>query len=496
MVIRLNKIMMVLSLAGFISAPAFAVTTTAHSRTAPHGDLSQSAAPESSYPIPAQGPISQQLSGKDLVRIMSESQEYLPFDLDVPGQSFVSTGPYVGIPISFSGGNLIVNSPSVNTDYQLLSIRKSITTQLNALAGENLSEPYHSHLLFSGIIESQLQYFNYSKPHNGGVPPTNIDLTGTTIDMTVFGPSDWLLGFIELVYDNSSPINNGIFLSTSNYTVANSRVLVNKAFVTVGDLLCSPFYATFGQFYVPFGVYSSVYISDPFTKTLGRTKARALQVGFAQQTNSAFYGAAFIFRGDSHPEYISRINNGGLNLGYKYNDPKVNLNIGASYLVNLADSAGMQFGTNFQTYEQLVHRVGAYDARINLALGQNWDFIGEYIMASNRFSPHDMSFWSHGARPSALDLEASYSFTVGDWPSAIGGGWQHSWESLAMGIPMTRYTLVLNTSIFRNTLQGLEFRHDKEYAASAFANGAGGFPVTHQTGNSDNAVIAQFDFYF
>lgn len=496
MFIRVNKLTMLLTFVGIISSSVFAATTPAHTHSAVHSDLSQTAAPQESYPIPSQGPISQQLSGKDLVRIMSESQEYLPFDLDVPGQSFVSTGPYVGIPISFSGGNLIVNSPSVNTDLQLLSIRKSITTQLNALAGENLSEPYHSHLLFSGIIESQLQYFNYSKPDNGGVPPTNIDLTGTTIDMTVFGPSDWLLGFIELTYDNSSPLNNGVFLSNSNYTVANSRVLINKAFVTVGDLICSPFYATFGQIYVPFGVYSSVYISDPFTKSLGRTKARAVEVGFAQQTNSAFYGSAFIFRGDSHAAYISRINNGGLNLGYKYNDPIVNLNIGASYLANIADSGGMQFGTNFQQYEQLVHRVGGYNARINFALGQNWDFIGEYIIASTRFNPNDMSYWSHGARPSALDLEASYSFTVRDWPSAIGGGWQHSWESLALGIPMNRYTLVLNTSIFRNTLQALEFRHDKEYAASAYANGAGGVPVAHQTGNGDNAIIAQFDFYF
>jgi hypothetical protein len=240
-------------------------------------------------------------------------------------------------------------------------------------------------------------------------------------------------------------------------------------------------------------------VSDVLPKLLGRTKARALQVSFMQDQLNAWYGSAFIFRGDSHATSVAKVMNGGLNLGFKFNTGFLAGNIGASVLENIADSGGMQTGTGFQYYEQLVHRVPAYDIRGAFNLGGHVDLIAEYIFAATRFNPYDMSYNNAGAKPSAFDLELAVSFESlfdCERPVSIGVGYGKSYQALAMGIPLSRTSLVMNTSIWRNTLQSLEFRHDVQYAASAVATGAGNSSVPSQLGKSDNAVTAQFDYYF
>ncbi len=424
---------------------------------------------------------------------------YLPVDVDVPGQSFVSSGPYIGVPLQYSGGNLIVNAPSVNNDVALLKIRKNIHHRLQALGVTEQED--HAHVLLSGIVEGQALY----KDIGGGPDSSDIDLTNATLDAYILGPSAWLSSLISFTYDNTIGTDTGTF--NNNSRVQNSRVQLRQGFVTIGNLSATPVYGTFGQFFVPFGAYASNMVTPPLTQLMARTKQRAIELGWQSPGEDAPYAAGYIFRGDTHVGSTSRVNNGGVNLGYRFNELGLRGDIGAGVLANIADSSGMQFVNNSPTTfngfggvggtgnENIAHRVPAYDLRANLGLGDHINLIGEYIAASTNFSRGDLTMNSHGAKPQALDVEAAYTFEFLSRPTSVALGYEMTKDALALQLPAQRYAIVANTSIWRDTLQSLEFRHDVNYGASNVASGSG-VPAPMASGKPDNIVTAQFDVYF
>ncbi len=433
---------------------------------------------------------------------LTDEPNYFPIDLDVPGQSFVSSGPYLGIPLQYSGSNLIINNPSVDQDVALLNIRKGIHNRLEALGVKE--EDDHAHVLLSGIVEGQAMY----KQIGGGPDSTGIDLTSAGLDAYILGPSSWISSLIALSYDNNLGSNSGSF--NSNSRVQNSRTFINQAFVTIGNFTHSPFYGTFGQFYVPFGTYSSNMVSSPLTKLMARTKARAIVFGYQQQSTNAFYGSTYIFQGDTYTGSTSTVNNGGINLGYRFKkSDNVSGNIGGGIIANLADSVGMQDtgytnpqfggfgGIGGSGSEQIVHRVAAYDLRALISL-YHFDILAEYITAAQSFSANDLTMNGSGALPQALNAEVAYSFEVFTKPTSIAVGYGMAKDVLALGIPKQRYSFVVNTSIWKDTLQSLELRHDVNYRTSDSATGSvtSSRTLTYGVGQPNNIITAQFDVYF
>ncbi|MES2219031.1 MAG: LbtU family siderophore porin [Pseudomonadota bacterium] len=462
--------------------------------------LAQTPAPEGTLPASTTATTTQSVVPTFTNAYIGNPQSF-PIDLDVPGRSFVSTGPYIGVPLLYSGGNLIINSPSVNEDVTLLNMRKAIRMRLNALGRPH--EDGHSHLLLSGIIEGQV---SYTDPGNG---PTNSDITLSTaeLDGYLLGPSDWLSGLFAFAYDERSGPSEGSL--NNNARVLNSRVFLSKAFITVGNFIESPIYGTIGQLYVPFGTYSSNMISSPLTQILGRTKARAIVLGFQQRGDNALYAAGYIFKSDTYTGSTNRVNNGGFNIGYRFAAIGMNGDVGGGVIANIADSLHMQdngfsspyfggFGSVGNGNEQIAHRVPAMNVRGMVALGSSIDLLGEYIGAINSFSENDLTFNSHGAKPKAINLEGAYTFEAFGRPTSIALGYGKSWDGLALNLAMQRFSVEFNTSWWKDTLQSLEFRHDQNYAESSYSTGTSTNPTVplFGTGKPDNMVTAQFDMYF
>jgi hypothetical protein len=200
----------------------------------------------------------------------------------------------------------------------------------------------------------------------------------------------------------------------------------------------------------------------------------------------------------------------------------VNADIGAGVIANIADSQGMQYTGNQPLFagfsgptvtttvtsattaivtsvntgnEQIVHRVPAYDAHALLGIGNNIQFIGEYITASTHFNPTDLSYNSHGARPQALNLEGIYNLPWFTQPTSITLAYGMSQNALAIGLPAKRYSFVVNRSWWKDTLQSLEFRRDINYGASSLSSGSGQ-PGPAGTGKAVNMVTLQMAYYF
>jgi len=461
-----------------------------HAKQAVNQSLNQAAADNA---IDNSAPIS------GVSNLPNSGTKYLPVDLDVPGQSFVSSGPYIGIPLEYSGSNLIINNPSIDQDVTLLKVRENIHRRLQGLGIQE--EPDHAHVLLSGIVEGQAAYQN-----NGtGADNSSIDLTSAGIDAYILGPSNWLSSLISLQYDNFTGASEGTF--NSNTRSLNSRVFVNQAFVTIGDFMRTPVYGTFGQINVPFGRYSSNMVTPPLTRLLAKVKARAIILGYQPQKDDALYSAGYIFQGDSHVGNASRVNNGGIDLGYHFKQGAYSADFGGGLIANIADSVGMQFvgnstanfngfgGTGMTGNEKIAHRVPAYDIHGLAQLGDSVDLLGEFVSATTRFSASDMTMNNHGARPEALDAQAAYTFNAFSRPSSLAAGYGFTKDALAVGLPGQRWSLVFNTSIWRDTLQSLEFRHDILYAAGDSATGST-VPAAASLGGNDNALTAQFDVYF
>ena len=400
------------------------------------------------------------------------------------GGTPVVTSPYLGLRSEFDGSDLITNLSSMNEDLRLLMQRRAFDLEL-IKRGKHI--PEFPLIELSGKIEA---IATYQDPYDG--PNTNdIDLATSEIDFAGYF-SKSILGFMALKYDGST----GAF----DRRVNNSRIFLDKAFVTWGDLTSSPYYASAGQMYVPFGRYSGFMISSPLPMSIARVKERAVLVGFKQNGDNGAFGQAYYFKGDA---LVSKQNNGGFNVGYDFSNPRFHGTVSTGIINNMADSKGMQDGggAGFAGFassdERLVHHVHGYAINGKVSTGPI-SVVAEYVTALTRFDPTDLAYNGYGAKPSALDVEAAYMFKIHEHPSNVAIGYGRTKDALVLNVPKERYTVAFNTSIWKDTIQSIEYRHDKNYPAGSTAFGRGGdvpFP-NNGLGASGNMLSIQVGAYF
>lgn len=415
---------------------------------------------------------------------MDRDRNSSPHIVDLGGAA-VGSSPYIGIRSEFDQ-DPIVSYASVNLDHNLLEQRYKLNQQLKNLRGVGIHYPV---IELSPKLEVEASYF---KPYKGD-HHSDIDLTAAKISAYLM-PNSWLGGFLDIAYDNGSPAKGP--------RTSNSRLYMRQAFVTVGDLERSPFYATVGQLFVPFGRYSSFMASSPMIQAIGRTKARALVVGYAQP-GTGIYSSAYTFKGDSNTSGKSQINNWGANLGYRFAQEQLSADVGISYINNIADAEGMQSPgstiggfSGFSSSKRLQHTVPALDVRGRIGYGPVV-LMGEYLTTTRAFDRHDLRFNGQGARPRGYNVEAAYMFDLLGMPSNVAIGHAGTANALALNLPRQRYSVAFSMSPWKATTATLEYRQDKHYGKGTTAgSGQAADASPEGLGETAHAVIAQFSIYF
>ncbi|QLH41467.1 MAG: LbtU family siderophore porin [Coxiellaceae bacterium] len=417
--------------------------------------------------------------------------------VSVLGQRFtqgvtVTTSPLLGLRSAYDASDLVVNLSTMNEDLRLLEQRQLADEQLReqGLPTIALDRPL---VTISGTIEGQGQF---QAPYEGSSTST-INLSRVRFDVLSY-VSTWVLGLINMQYDDA-PLPSNV-LGTGD-VVNNSRVKVQRGFLTIGNLDRLPVYFSVGQMYAPYGQYSTQMLSNPITESIGQVNQRMALLGLSK---SGFYGSVYGFSGSTQPSGSNTINNGGLNLGIKHSFKRFTADVGGGYILNIADSLGMQnTGASFPNFfgfsatsetEVIQHSVPGANLHGSIATGP-YTFIGEYIGTTKTFSFSDLSFNNRGARPEAMHFEAQRDFDIFTKPTVISIAFDKSWQALGLNLPQYSYTADINTSIWKNTIETLEFRHDSNYQSSDVAGGNGSL-VEHSLGSSQNTLLGQIGIYF
>lgn len=424
-------------------------------------------------------------------------------DLANIGGTAVITAPFIHSDRQFSGSDLIVNYSTIKKNVAIMQQNKNFEDEMTSMG---LALPNYPLLELSGNIEALGQGIGGNNP----VAHSDLNLSNAELDMQA-RISTWVSGFMSFVYSSGQ--------SGGGSRVSNSNVYLDNGFINVGNFAKSGFYGTVGQLYVPFGSFSTYDISNPFNKTLFRTKGRPVVLGYNSTAPTGLDASIYGYRGDARTGSATAVNNAiandttantsiinqfGADTVYHFVLGSANIGLGGSLINNVSDSGGMQStglsSTEFEGFgedsgsEVIRHKVPGADLRFDMN-AHPIELIGEYTTATQAFNAQDLSYNGHGAQPSASHFEGDYKFKVYNRPSTVTLAYDQSSEALALGVPQRGYTLSATTSIFRNTLLSLELHHYINYSEDDTGSGNNSTPF-NLGGGSSNGILAQLDAYF
>lgn len=209
---------------------------------------------------------------------------------------------------------------------------------------------------------------------------------------------------------------------------------------------------TAGRMYVPFGVFESNLVSDPFTLEIGETRESAIMFSVE---NEGLYGSVYTYNGDSSDGSDDTVNQSGGQIGF-VSEGNVFFDVSASFISSITDA------------ESLTTIIDAGDSSPDDGVAEVDDYVsgtafsallgfGDFTVIAEQVAANDKI--NGGAQPTATNLEVGFDAGVGSF--AVG---LQSTEDSAGELPETRTAAAFSTEIEKNTSLAFEIAMDEDYS--------------------------------
>ena len=244
---------------------------------------------------------------------------------------------------------------------------------------------------------------------------------------------------------------------------------VDVATMTFGS---GPWAVMVGQYFVPFGVFESSFISDPLTLELGETRESALQFGFE---SGGFHGAVYTFNGNLDEDGDSEIDSFGVAAGYSAEGEGTEFGVNLAYISDIGDSDSLQDLINESLSGDVDYdsQVGGWSASALLRFG-NLSLLTEYLGATENFEVDELAFEGEGAEPTSYMIEAALKFELAGIPATFFVGYQETDEAAALELPEERFLVGLSVEMMEGVTLAVEGTFDEDYGNSDAGDYSGG----------------------
>jgi hypothetical protein len=353
---------------------------------------------------------------------------------------------FIVIPLSlFLGFVSVVHAAWSDDPYNLMNNFTSYNQDLQLLLQKQKTKRVWD---TSGIIQGEM---GRERDSEGSVE-TFRQLTAVELDLVGY-VHPWVTGFFSLRYDEE-------FAPSAMSSIMRTAVLVDRVFVTIGDLDKFPIYGSIGKRYVAFGQYIDYMVTRPLTRSLGRIKARQISVSYQHPGSAGLYATAFIYNGNSP---VTPKQQFGGTVGYEIQSQQIYGNAGFDYVSNMADSEGIVQGMGGNT--PAFKRIPGIATHAEIISGP-FTVFAEYITATKRFNAHNLSFNDLGSKPRAGTIQGVYMFNTLGKQSNVAMSYTQTKDTLALGMPERRVGITYNWVIIKNTIVSLEYLRDQQFAAA------------------------------